>query len=191
MQSDPQSSRDGRSSPSAQAELQELRSTCRQQAHDHRQADEDADLRPALRRPRGRDVGGPRWRSTRTRRPPRARSWPTSWASASRRSVLHDALLLVSELTSNSVRHSGIGPEGELVLRVRLLGASVLIDVQDLGVSGVPALHEPTPDGDGLGLHIVQALSEAWGMERDAAVGTRVWARIGTAAIPSSLPPLP
>ncbi len=106
-------------------------------------------------------------------------------------SVLHDALLLVSELTANSVQHSGVGPDGELVLRVRLLGASVRIDVEDLGVGGVLALHEPTPDGDGLGLHIVQALSEAWGMERDATVGTRVWAQIGIPAVESSLPPLP
>ena len=44
------------------------------------------------------------------------------------------------------------------------------------------------PDGGGLGLHIVQALSEAWGIERDTAAGTHVWAQIAIPAIPRSLP---
>ncbi len=99
-------------------------------------------------------------------------------------SVLHDALLIVSELAANSVRHSGVGPDGELMLSVRLDDAAVCIEVHDRGVSGVPALRDPAPDGGGLGLHILQALSEAWGMERDAVVGTRVWARIAIPAIP-------
>jgi serine/threonine-protein kinase RsbW len=190
MQSDPQSSRDGRPPSSAQAELQELRETCRQQAHAIARLTETL---TSVRRSGGPAAGTWEARLVLDADAPAAARALVADVLGERvpASVLHDALLLASELTSNSVRHSGVGPEGVLVLRVRLCSASVLIDVHDLGVSGVPALHEPTPDGDGLGLHIVQALSEAWGMERDAAVGTRVWARIGTAATPSSLQPLP
>ena len=84
----------------------------------------------------------------------------------------------------------GVGPDGELVLRVRLHDAAVRIDVEDDGVTGVPALCEPAPDGGGLGLHIVQALSEAWGIERDTAAGTHVWAQIAIPTIRSPLLPL-
>ena len=101
-------------------------------------------------------------------------------------SVLHDAVLLVSELTGlRYYRHSGVGPDGELVLRVRLHDAAVRIDIEDDGVTGVPALCEPAHDGGGLGLHIVQALSEAWGIEQGhRRRRTHVWAQIAIPAIP-------
>ena len=209
MQPDPQSSRNGSPTSSARhtsapAELDELRATCREQARDIAKLTETVSALTALanaelradepRRHAGDAAVGP-WRAQLaldTYAPAAARAVVTDvLAERVPASVLHDAVLLASELACNSVRHSGVGPDGKLVLRVGLRDAAVRIDVEDDGVSGVIAPCEPAPDGGGLGLHIVQALSEAWGMERDAAAGTRVWAQIPIPAIPSSVPPLP
>ena len=203
MQSDPQASRNGSPSSSARrvsAELEDLRATCRKQARDITELRDmlitlgaltatDAELLAAEHRHAGDSATGP-WKARLALNAcaPAAARGVVADVLAERvpASVLHDAVLLVSELTDNSVRHSGVGPDGELVLRVRLHDAAVRIDVEDDGVTGVPALCEPAPDGGGLGLHIVQALSEAWGIERDTAAGTHVWARIAIPAIPSS-----
>ena len=205
MQSDPQASRNGSPSSSARrvsAELEDLRATCRKQARDITELRDmlitlgaltanDAELLAADRRHARDSAAGP-WKARLALNacaPAAARGVVADvFAELVPASVLHDAVLLVSELTDNSVRHSGVGPDGELVLRVRLHDAAVRIDIEDDGVTGVPALCEPAPDGGGLGLHIVQALSEAWGIERDTAAGTHVWAQIAIPAIPRSLP---
>ena len=100
-------------------------------------------------------------------------------------SVLETALLLVSELVGNSVRHSGV-PEGEdLVLRVYLRRESCRLEVEDPGRDGVIA---PQPRdllrGGGMGLQLVQTLSERWGVIRAAEGPTCVWAQL-----PRRLPP--
>jgi anti-sigma regulatory factor (Ser/Thr protein kinase) len=94
-------------------------------------------------------------------------------------SVLETALLLVSELVSNSVRHSGV-PEGEdVVVRVRLWQDGFRLEVEDPGRNGVIA---PKPTdllrGGGMGLHLVQTLSERWGVTRAAEGPTCVWAQL-------------
>ena len=58
-------------------------------------------------------------------------------------SVLETALLLVSELVSNSVRHSGV-PEGEdLVVRAQLWADGFRLEVEDPGRNGVIAPQPP------------------------------------------------
>ena len=53
--------------------------------------------------------------------------------------VLETALLLVSELVTNSVRHSGV-PEGEdIVVRVHLWRDGCRVEVEDPGRNGVIA----------------------------------------------------
>ena len=199
MQSDPQASRNGSPASPARrvsAELEDLRATCRKQARDISELRDmlitlgalttnNAELFAVDRRHAGDSAAGP-WKA---RLPldacaPAAARGVVADVLAERvpASVLHDAVLLVSELTENSVRHSGVGPDGELVLRVRLHDAAVRIDVEDDGVTGVPALCEPAPDGGGLGLHIVQALSEAWGIERDIRPVVRVATKNATRA---------
>ncbi len=87
-----------------------------------------------------------------------------------------DVALVVSELVTNSVEHAATGP-GELVaVDVEVREGCVHIEVSDagtrLGSRGTPR-HPDAPSPHGLAL--VDRLSEAWGVERDAAGRTRVW----------------
>ena len=94
-------------------------------------------------------------------------------------SVLDDAQLLVSELVTNSVRHSG-APEGDdVVVRVHLWRDMCRLEVEDHGRDGVIA---PRPAdraaGSGMGLNLVQMLSQRWGVIRPPDGPTRVWAQL-------------
>jgi anti-sigma regulatory factor (Ser/Thr protein kinase) len=92
--------------------------------------------------------------------------------------VLDDAQLVVSELVTNSVCHSGATNQ-KLTLRLELSASMVRLEIEDPGDSGAVA---PRPTdlngGGGLGLKLVQAMSERWGVERAAVGGTRVWAQL-------------
>ena len=97
-------------------------------------------------------------------------------------SVLDSAQLLISELVTNSVRHSGAAAGEPLLVRV-CVGQSVCrLEVEDRGRDGVIA---PGPmdrvNGGGMGLNLVQMLSERWGLERVFAGGTRVWVQLACA----------
>jgi anti-sigma regulatory factor (Ser/Thr protein kinase) len=94
-------------------------------------------------------------------------------------SVLETALLLVSELVGNSVRHSGV-PEGEdVVVRLQLWADGFRLEVEDPGLDGVIAPQSPDVlSGGGMGLHLVQTLSECWGVVRAAEGPTCVWAQL-------------
>jgi anti-sigma regulatory factor (Ser/Thr protein kinase) len=105
-------------------------------------------------------------------------------------SVLETALLLVSELVTNSVRHSGV-PEGEdIVVRVHLLRDCCRLEVEDPGRDGVIAPQaQDLLRGRGMGLNLVQMLSERWGVVRAAEGPTCVWAQLlCAAALASALP---
>ena len=93
--------------------------------------------------------------------------------------VLENAQLLVSELVTNSVRHSG-APEGDdLVVRVHLWRGKCRLEVEDQGRDGVIAPRLPDrAGGSGLGLNLVQMLSERWGVIRAPGGPTRVWAQL-------------
>ena len=94
-------------------------------------------------------------------------------------SDLYSARLLVSELVTNSLRHSG-GPAGDqVVVSVALKPDSVRIGVQDSGLDAVIAVRPlDVQTGAGLGLNLVRMLSERWGVERLAGGGTQVWAQL-------------
>jgi serine/threonine-protein kinase RsbW len=94
-------------------------------------------------------------------------------------SVLDDAQLVVSELVTNAVRHSGVCDGGVVVLSIELTSTMVRLEVTDPGCSRLLAPRAPDlEDGGGFGLHVVRALSERWGLEQFAAGGTRVWAQL-------------
>ncbi len=80
------------------------------------------------------------------------------------------AELLVSELVSNTVIHTGSQPTAWVAQghdRVR-------IHVHDTGV-GEPVVRRPGPrDGTGRGLGLVEALALRWGVDRDQH-GKTVW----------------
>ncbi|MFB7494371.1 ATP-binding protein [Streptomyces sp. NPDC056161] len=87
-----------------------------------------------------------------------------------------DAILVLSELVTNAIAHSG---GSRIVCRVRVLGDGVRIEVEDerRGAS-VPAMREPgTYDQGGRGLLLVDRLSDAWGVHEAAnGTGRVVWA---------------
>jgi anti-sigma regulatory factor (Ser/Thr protein kinase) len=102
-------------------------------------------------------------------------------------SVLDSARLLISELVTNSVRHSGAGAGEPLTIRVGLAQAWCRVEVEDPGHDGVIAARPPDPvQGSGMGLNLVQMLSERWGLERAREGGTRVWAQLSRSAVGAS-----
>lgn len=74
--------------------------------------------------------------------------------------------LLVSELVTNSIRHSGV-PDGRIRVRARISGAKLRVDVVDGGRGAVPPVAggiRPAPGASsGWGLYLVDALTERWG----------------------------
>ena len=93
--------------------------------------------------------------------------------------VLANAQLVMSELVTNSVRHSGAADGDELVVRVRMWQDHCRLEVEDSGHEGTIAPQPPDLDhGGGMGLDLVQKLSERWGLVRGADGPTRVWAQL-------------
>jgi anti-sigma regulatory factor (Ser/Thr protein kinase) len=76
-----------------------------------------------------------------------------------------DAMLLASELFTNSLRHSSSGLPGETVTVTVTAGAgAVRVEVADRSGPGVPELRPAGADAeDGRGLGIVERLAERWG----------------------------
>jgi signal transduction histidine kinase len=92
------------------------------------------------------------------------------------RAVLDDIRLLVSELVTNSVRHSQAGRE--LVrLAVMRRGETVRVEVSDGGRGFRPTARTKAQDeAGGWGLHLVDRLAHRWGVETGR--HTRVWFEI-------------
>jgi|SRR5215218_10643959 anti-sigma regulatory factor (Ser/Thr protein kinase) len=110
--------------------------------------------------------------------PAAARAAVTAWmAGRVSETVLTDALLLVSELVTNSVRHAEAPADTLVSVRAQIRADVLCLEVEDGGTSG--AIARRTPDlsyGGGFGLNVVEVLSRRWGVDRDA--GTRVWAEL-------------
>ena len=201
--------------PEASIELDDLRATCRRQGNvidaltgavlalrtgtAALKAD-NADRRADLERLHGRQRGSRK--VAKAARPVEQRLALDAQAPAAARAavssalcdrvpvaVLGDARLLISELVTNSVLHSGASLGGSLVLRVELSNTMVRLDVEDGGGGG--AVGARTPDlagGGGFGLYLVHTLSERWGIERAVAGGTRVWAQLSLSAVNDAVP---
>jgi anti-sigma regulatory factor (Ser/Thr protein kinase) len=93
--------------------------------------------------------------------------------------TLDNATLVISELVTNSVRHSHQPAERGIVIRVQVSAPAFRLEVQDGGHDGVIAPRTPDPvAGSGYGLAVVERLSERWGLERSVDTGTRVWAQL-------------
>ena len=94
------------------------------------------------------------------------------------RALVSDALLLVSELVTNAVKHGG---SAFVTLYASASPRLVRIAVHD-GGEGLPAVVAEAPDRGapgGRGLMIVSALASRWGVESDpTVVGKTVWAEL-------------
>lgn len=90
--------------------------------------------------------------------------------------VIGDAELVVGELTSNSVIHARVEPDGAIGVDVGLFDDRLHIAVTDGGSTRVPQLiaSDPARPG-GKGLLLVVRLACEWGVKRDSTGRTRVW----------------
>lgn len=90
-----------------------------------------------------------------------------------------DVALIVSELVSNSVRHSGAkANSGSIDVNVTVRAGKIRVEVAD----GGPGFSKDDARGEGMGLTIVEKLADQWGMDG----GRRkfvVWAEL------SAIPP--
>ena len=82
--------------------------------------------------------------------------------------------LLVSELVTNSVRHGQAENSEEIELAVRASRETIRVEVADggLGFEASPRADEQE-EGSAWGLHLVETLSDRWGIERDGHM--RIW----------------
>ena len=90
--------------------------------------------------------------------------------------VSDELLLVVSELTTNAVRHGA----GDMEVRVHPSRGQVRIEVLDDGGLPIPEpLGAPPIEAvGGRGLHLVRSVSQAWGSGLDARGRTLVWAEV-------------
>jgi anti-sigma regulatory factor (Ser/Thr protein kinase) len=96
-----------------------------------------------------------------------------------------DAALLVSELVTNSVLHAEVDHQGALTLELATLDDRIRLSVTDAGSSLEPRMlpaDRTTPGG--FGLRLVNDMSCAWGVERDASGRTRVWCELPLGPVP-------
>jgi hypothetical protein len=91
--------------------------------------------------------------------------------------VLDTARLVVSELVSNSVRHSGVS-DGVVVVDVQLTAAMVRLEVADPGRAGVIGPRSRDHANGGASACSWWPRSANGGLERVATGGTRVWAQL-------------
>lgn len=88
--------------------------------------------------------------------------------------VLDDLRLLVSELVTNSVRHSGASQRAKVALEVAARPDAVRVEVTDAGTGFEPRPRTPDQEqGSGWGLHLVDRIAQRWGVEGKRR--TRVW----------------
>jgi anti-sigma regulatory factor (Ser/Thr protein kinase) len=94
---------------------------------------------------------------------------------------MNDVRLLVSELVTNSVRHSeGANSGAPVTLEVALSDEKLRVMVTDRGTGFEPHPREPGQSkASGWGLYLVDKLADRWGVIRNHI--TRVWFEIDTA----------
>jgi anti-sigma regulatory factor (Ser/Thr protein kinase) len=85
-----------------------------------------------------------------------------------------DVVLLVSEVVTNSVVHSGSSGGGRVAMTVAVGSEAVLVEVRDVG-SGTSAPHvRNDPEAEnGRGMFLVDLLAARWGVQDDVSRGFR------------------
>ena len=91
--------------------------------------------------------------------------------------LLEDIRLLVSELVTNSIRHSEIGTDGVVMLDVAATEDTIRVEVADTGngFEPKPRKRDQSKQG-GWGLYLVDRIADRWGVARNNL--TRVWFEI-------------
>lgn len=91
--------------------------------------------------------------------------------------VMDDVRLLVSELVTNSVRHSHTSPQEAVELEIDVDPRTVRVEVRDHGTGFEPRRRGPDKRKvGGWGLYLVEQLADRWGVACNSV--TRVWFEI-------------
>jgi DNA-binding response OmpR family regulator len=88
--------------------------------------------------------------------------------------IVDDVLLVVTELVNNAVTHA----HSECELRLSVNPLALRIEVVDQGPGAPDPLPPSMTRNHGRGLHLVDALTAAWGYEPVADEGKTVWAEL-------------
>lgn len=88
--------------------------------------------------------------------------------------IVDDALLVVTELVNNAVTHA----MSDCELRISINPVSLRVEVIDQGAGTPDPLPPSATRNHGRGLHLVDALTAAWGFEPIQAGGKMVWAEL-------------
>jgi anti-sigma regulatory factor (Ser/Thr protein kinase) len=89
---------------------------------------------------------------------------------------MHDVLLLVTELVTNAVRHAQVDETAAVEVGVVTTPSVLRVAVTDPGGYDTPHLQELNPEiPGGMGLFLVDEISDRWGIERRGAGANRVW----------------
>lgn len=94
-------------------------------------------------------------------------------------SVLEEsAVLVLSELLTNAVRHARVSPGREIETRFLVVSGGLRVEVHDAS-SDRPERRTLDPDAvDGRGLVLVAALADEWGVGERGGLGKLVWATL-------------
>lgn len=88
--------------------------------------------------------------------------------------LLADVRLLVSELVTNSVRHSGVQHHDTVRMQVQVTESTLRVEVADPGEGFAPKPRDADRSRPGgWGLYLVDQLADRWGVARDHL--NRVW----------------
>jgi PAS domain S-box-containing protein len=92
------------------------------------------------------------------------RRFAAAFADRMSEQLLSDALIVVSELVTNAIRHGGARTEADHVgVDAAIAGGRLRIEVTDPGPGFEPGGHGPRPDG-GYGLSLLDRLATGWGV---------------------------
>ena len=86
--------------------------------------------------------------------------------------LLTNVSLLVSELVTNSIRHTEASPSAAIGLHAQVFADRVRVEVRDHGPGFEPAARTPDRTSrSGWGLFLVDQLADRWGVTRDETAG--------------------
>ncbi|MFF4798250.1 ATP-binding protein [Streptomyces sp. NPDC001351] len=108
----------------------------------------------------------------------RVRDHLADWGHAPDDPALADAVLLVSELATNVVRHGPLLEREFEVAVTALADGSCLIEVSDEGRPEPRSRLVGEGDESGRGLHLVETVAAAWGVWSRGRHGKTVWALV-------------